>query len=80
VSKPHPRLGEGVCEFTDTRDCQPLTLADLTPVLQQSGLSKQKWPEHIEHKLEMPKTASGKVRKDVLRKEIEQKLSAAAQD
>jgi acyl-CoA synthetase (AMP-forming)/AMP-acid ligase II len=75
VAMPHERLGEGVCVFLVTQKGALLTLDDLMPTLQQSGLAKQKWPERIELLAEMPKTASGKIRKDVLRKQLQSTAS-----
>ncbi|NHN39248.1 AMP-binding protein [Pseudomaricurvus alcaniphilus] len=70
VSMPHERLGEGVCAFVVTRDQAPLSLAQLRPFLEQRGLARQKWPERVEQVEELQKTASGKVRKDILRQQI----------
>jgi acyl-CoA synthetase len=70
VAMPHERLGESVCVFLVTRDNIELPLEALLPLLNSSGLAKQKWPELIKMKTEMPMTASGKVRKDVLRNEL----------
>ena len=71
VSMPHLRLGEGVCAFAILREgCTELTLAELQPFLQQAGLARQKWPERIEVCAELPRTASGKIRKDQLRAQL----------
>ena len=71
VAMPHERLGEGVCAYlvlTDGSD--GLELDDLKHYLTECRLTKQKWPERIEICEELPKTASGKVRKDVLRQQL----------
>jgi acyl-CoA synthetase (AMP-forming)/AMP-acid ligase II len=70
VSMPHVRLGEGICAFVIIRG--PLTpgFAELVAFVSASGLAKQKCPERIEYVADLPRTASGKVRKDVLRAEI----------
>jgi len=39
----------------------------LQELLADSGLAKQKWPQHLELLTALPKTASGKVQKDKLR-------------
>lgn len=67
VAMTHPRLGEGVCAYLVTANSVILDLADIQSFLKYSGLAKQKWPERIEHCKELKKTASGKVRKDLLR-------------
>lgn len=70
VAMPHERLGEGVCVFLVTKNATVITLQQLQVFLKQSGLAKQKWPQRIELSYELAKTASGKVRKDVLRKKV----------
>ncbi|MFA7555939.1 MAG: AMP-binding protein [Spongiibacteraceae bacterium] len=70
VAMPHERLGESVCAFLVTRNNVNLQLEDLLALLNSSGLAKQKWPELIKIKHEMPMTSSGKIRKDVLRNEL----------
>lgn len=78
VSMPHERLGEGVCALLVTRDGSEPSLSDLIPFFQQVKLAKQKWPERVEYRLDMPKTASGKIKKDVLRKEVVSHLAKNA--
>lgn len=70
VAMPHERLGEGVCAVIVTRDGSEPQLTELVPFLEASGLAKQKWPERLAYREEMPKTASGKIKKDILRKQI----------
>ncbi|WP_093316173.1 AMP-binding protein [Sphingomonas jatrophae] len=69
VAMPHPRLGEGVCAFVVPRGEAP-TFAEVAAFVAQSGLAPQKRPERIEIVDDLPRTASGKVRKDVLRRTI----------
>lgn len=70
VAMPHERLGEGVCVFLVMRHSASLELPELQLFLETSGLAKQKWPQRIELCDALEKTASGKVRKDVLRQKI----------
>lgn len=70
VSMPHGRLGEGVCAFIVLRGETQPDFAALTGFVFASGLAKQKAPERIEFVADLPRTASGKVRKDVLRADI----------
>ncbi len=71
VAMPHERLGEGVAVYVVCRDgSEPMTLETLVAFLADSGLAKQKWPQRLEPAPELPKTASGKVRKDVLRRQL----------
>jgi acyl-CoA synthetase (AMP-forming)/AMP-acid ligase II len=66
VAMPHERLGEGVCAFVIAKGEAP-TFADLVAFVAASGLAPQKRPERVEIVEEFPRTASGKIRKDLLR-------------
>jgi acyl-CoA synthetase (AMP-forming)/AMP-acid ligase II len=74
VSMPHPRLGEGVCAYVVPRADHALDGAAIVAHVTASGLARQKCPERVEIVSSLPKTASGKVRKDVLRAEIRDKF------
>lgn len=68
VAMPHDRLGEGVCAYvilTGVADAEALAKH-----VQDSGLAKQKTPERFEFVTDFPRTASGKIRKDILRAEV----------
>jgi acyl-CoA synthetase (AMP-forming)/AMP-acid ligase II len=68
VAMPHPRLGEAVCAYIIVRaGAEAPTLMDLVELLEQQGLARQKFPERLEYVDSFPRTASGKVRKDLLR-------------
>ena len=73
VSMPHERLGEGICAFIIAAGEADADV--LASHIHASGLSRQKCPEHFEFVTDLPRTASGKVRKDLLRAEIRQKLT-----
>lgn len=69
VAMPHARLGEGVCAYLVPADANPaLELTDVAAFADRAGLARQKIPQHIEIVTQLPRTASGKVRKDVLRR------------
>jgi acyl-CoA synthetase (AMP-forming)/AMP-acid ligase II len=71
VAFPHPRLGEGVCACLVLAEGSPgLDVESLKPHLEAVGLAKQKWPEKVVLMYDFPMTASGKVRKDQLRKQL----------
>ena len=77
VSMPHTRLGEGICAYIVAR--QPgleWRLDEVGAHVLSKGLARQKCPEHIEIVPALPKTASGKVRKDLLRADIRSKLDS----
>jgi acyl-CoA synthetase len=71
VAMPHERLGEGVCVFIipAVAGSGP-TLADIASFTEKAGLARQKIPERLELVDELPRTPSGKVRKDQLRKQL----------
>ncbi|MEE4659761.1 MAG: AMP-binding protein [Halieaceae bacterium] len=71
VAMPHPRLGEGVCALVITRPAASLTLEALAEFTDARGLARQKIPERLVLVDELPRTPSGKVRKDILRKRLQ---------
>ena len=77
VAMPHERLGEGVCAYIVPESAgSELDLRAVATFADQAALAKQKIPEHVEIVSELPRTASGKVRKDVLRRQISASLAA----
>ncbi|MBH0114496.1 AMP-binding protein [Novosphingobium sp. YJ-S2-02] len=72
VAMPHERLGEGVCAYVILEDSTDpaVSAQELASHVMSSGLAKQKTPERFEFRTDFPRTASGKVRKDLLRSEI----------
>lgn len=68
VSQPNKRLGEGVCAFIILVPDASLSIDDLNRHLKESGLANQKQLESMILVDDFERTASGKVRKDVLRK------------
>lgn len=76
VSMPHERLGEGICAFIILKD-SALDAAALASHVAASGLAKQKIPERFEFVEDFPRTASGKVRKDILREDIRTRMKGA---
>lgn len=77
VAMPHQRLGETTCAFVIPRTEAPV-LADLVAALEQAGVAKQKFPEHLEVLADFPRTPAGKVKKDVLRAMIREKVASGA--
>jgi non-ribosomal peptide synthetase component E (peptide arylation enzyme) len=55
-------------------------LESLVNILVARGLAAQKFPEHLELVESLPRTASGKVKKFVLRQEIANKLRDRQQE
>ena len=58
------------------KDGATVSLLTLTTFLDDHHLARQKYPERVEIVTELPKTASGKVQKFVLREDIAKKLAA----
>jgi acyl-CoA synthetase len=64
VAVPERRLGEQACAACCLRDqAEAPTLEALKQHLDQLGLSKKKWPEHLVIVAQLPLTATGKVDK-----------------
>ncbi len=71
VAAPHPRLGEQVCAFIRIVPGAGVPdLSDVQRCLQGAGLARQKWPEQLRIVEELPRTPSGKVKKEVLRRQL----------
>ncbi len=69
VAMPDAAMGERACAFV-VFGPDPLELADLVEHLRSRGVAAFKLPERLEPRAEFPRTATGKIRKDVLRAEI----------
>ncbi|MEH6581152.1 MAG: AMP-binding protein [Halioglobus sp.] len=71
VAMPHERLGEGVCAYiipaTGVTDVSLATVAEFT---ERQGMARQKTPERVIVVADLPRTPSGKVKKEVLRREL----------
>jgi len=67
VSMPSKRTGEAICAFIVAKAGEHVGLPEVSALVQAAGLAKQKTPEHVQVVDSLPKTPSGKVRKDVLR-------------
>ncbi|MQA83568.1 MAG: AMP-binding protein [Streptosporangiales bacterium] len=67
IGVPDPRLGERACAVVVPAGGARLDLAGVTGYLLDNGLSKHFLPERLEVVEQIPKTASGKIRKVELR-------------
>jgi cyclohexanecarboxylate-CoA ligase len=67
VAMPDPRLAERACAFVTLKPGVTLDMRNLQQHLEAQKLSKTYWPERLEVVTEMPRTASGKIQKFVLR-------------
>jgi acyl-CoA synthetase (AMP-forming)/AMP-acid ligase II len=71
VSMPSRKTGEAICAFIVPSGKDAPSFAEVTEMIQTAGLARQKTPEHVQIIEELPKTAAGKIRKDVLRRMAE---------
>ncbi len=67
VGYPDARMGERGCAFVTLKDGGTFTLEDLKTWMSQSGVAKQYWPEAVEVIETIPRTATGKIQKFVLK-------------
>jgi acyl-CoA synthetase (AMP-forming)/AMP-acid ligase II len=75
VAMPHPRTGEAACAFIVRREGRAIDLAEIKRYLVAAGVAMQKIPERVEFVDDFPRTSVGKVRKDVLRQVIRDKVA-----
>jgi len=68
IGLPDAERGERVCACVELRpDGAGLTLAQVRAFMEARGMMRQRIPEQLEILTELPRNATGKVRKDVLR-------------
>jgi 2,3-dihydroxybenzoate-AMP ligase len=77
VPMPDPVLGERMCAFVIPKPGRTLTLQELAQFLSEKGLAKFKLPERLELTAELPLSKFGKVAKNVLTKQVAEKLQTA---
>ena len=76
VAMPHARLGEGLCAFVVPSLGHTVGLAEINAFLAGAAIARQKYPDRVEIVDALPRTASGKVQKNVLRDRIRALLVA----
>jgi 2,3-dihydroxybenzoate-AMP ligase len=76
VPMPDPVLGERMCAFVIAKPGRTLTLPELTAFLTEKGLAKFKLPERLELTDDLPLSKFGKVAKNVLTKQVAEKIQA----
>lgn len=72
IAVPHARLGETTCACVVLKAGCTLDFDSLKRHVTDSGVARQKLPERLEIVDALPKTPSGKVRKDVLRQQFKE--------
>ncbi|BBY05589.1 AMP-binding protein [Mycobacterium noviomagense] len=71
VGAPDARLGEHAAAVLRIRPgCVMPTLEEIREHFQRTGVARQKWPEELHQVDDYPRTASGKVQKQLVRKGI----------
>jgi acyl-CoA synthetase (AMP-forming)/AMP-acid ligase II len=78
VAMPNARTGEMACAFVIAAAGERIDLPEIGRFLIGAGMAKQKIPEHLELVDDMPRTAIGKIRKDLLRETARQIALASA--
>lgn len=73
VAMPDERLGERACAYAVPAK-ESFTFEEMIQYLLKTGIAKQMLPERLEIVQELPRTASGKVQKYILRNDIKEKL------
>jgi non-ribosomal peptide synthetase component E (peptide arylation enzyme) len=74
VAMPDPVMGERACAFVVADGA--FDLDDARAVLRSRGIATFKLPERLERRDDLPRSATGKIRKDLLRAEIAALLAA----
>jgi 2,3-dihydroxybenzoate---[aryl-carrier protein] ligase len=76
VPMPDPVLGERMCAFVIPKPGRTLALQELTQFLTERGLAKFKLPERLELTDDLPLSKFGKVAKNVLTKQVADRIQA----
>jgi cyclohexanecarboxylate-CoA ligase len=75
VGIPDPKTGErAIAVVTPAKDANEITLDEIRDFLIQKEMAKQKIPEGLVIVADLPKTPTGKVRKNILREQTAKKL------
>ncbi len=74
VCVPDERLGEKACLCVSLRPGATLTLSDVGAFLDERGVAKYKWPEHLLVLDDLPATPTGKIWKKTLRQLAEERV------
>jgi len=78
VAAPDPLYGERVCAFVVLRPAAALSLADIRAHFSAAGTARHLTPERLEIVDDLPRTATGKVRKDELRRRLSSSAALSA--
>jgi cyclohexanecarboxylate-CoA ligase len=70
IGLPDPLVGERACAVVVPSGSDPLTFEEMAGWLASREIARQKIPERLEIRDELPRTSSGKIAKAVLREEL----------
>jgi acyl-CoA synthetase (AMP-forming)/AMP-acid ligase II len=77
VGMPAPVQGERVCAYIELKEgAGTLTKQEVWEFMEANKMARYKWPDRVEISAKLPRTPTGKVIKNVLRKEIAEKIAA----
>jgi acyl-CoA synthetase len=71
---PDERLGERICLCVVPEAGKEPELKDIKSYLEDKGVAKRLWPEHVEYLEAIPRTESGKVQRGTLAEELKKRL------
>jgi acyl-CoA synthetase (AMP-forming)/AMP-acid ligase II len=77
VAIPHARLGEAPCAYVVLRQGSNFDMEAMVTFLEQARLARQKFPDRLFVVDALPRTASGKVLKHVLRDLVRRSIEKA---
>jgi non-ribosomal peptide synthetase component E (peptide arylation enzyme) len=75
VAMPDAIYGEKICAFVELAPGRTLSLAELGVHFADAGVARQKTPERLEIVSELPRNASGKVKKFELRQQLREQAA-----
>lgn len=79
IGMPDERLGERICLFVVPHGSIKPTVASISRYLDENNVQKRLWPERIEYIDRIPRTESGKTRRNELFDELARRLDAQSQ-
>jgi 2-hydroxy-7-methoxy-5-methyl-1-naphthoate---CoA ligase len=74
VAMPDPVLSERVCLYVTLAHADPITLTDVTDLMDAAGVARFKFPERLIIVEQLPTTKVGKLDKKAIREDIRQRL------
>lgn len=81
IGMPDERMGERICAFAVPKPgCEELNLTQVKDWLKSRGIPRRFWPERLELISRIPHTGSGKVKKYLLKEELEKRMKGEETD